>query len=52
MSLPYDPIVARALDQLVVAAQGLVRQQARDQDLGIVIHRAGRFQLLQLRLRG
>ena len=28
----------RALDQLVVAAQGLMRQQARDQDLCIVIH--------------
>jgi hypothetical protein len=29
----------RALDHLVVAAQGLVRHQARDQDLGIVTHR-------------
>jgi hypothetical protein len=32
-----------ALDQLVVAAQGLMRQQARDQDLGIVIHRTCRL---------
>jgi len=31
------------LDELVVAAQGLMREQARNQDLGIVIHRQCRY---------
>jgi len=33
----------RALDQAVVAAQGLMREQARDQDLCIIIHRTCRL---------